>query len=147
MKKLALFCLFISAPLFADEESDALPERYFKSGLKSVAHVDDFEYTRWSYGDNQSLIVRTKQKSSFLLVFSAPIERKTLELDLKLDGRRLEAGVTDACLVSERVNYSVDMGAPATRGVRNCRFRVIAAYAIENREQERKVIKFLRAND
>ena len=73
MKKLILFCLFISVPLFADEESEALPDRYSQLGLEPVEQVFDFKYRSFRDGDRQSLIVRTRGREIYLLVFNRPI--------------------------------------------------------------------------
>ena len=149
MKNLMLFCLFMSAPLFADEESEALPDRYSQLGLKPVEQLDNFKFRRWSYGDRQSLVLRTRPRGSFLIVFNKPIRRSNLEIDLETKDRTLKSGETKACLVSEMVNMKmrVDRSSRPMTGVRNCDFRVEAIYPLKDMEQEKRVIKFLREND
>ena len=60
MKVLVLLCLFVSAPLLADEEAAALPERYTQLGLEPLEQVFDFEFTRFRDGDRQSLVLKTR---------------------------------------------------------------------------------------
>ena len=60
MKKLLLLWLLISAPLFADEDGKALPERYSELGLEPLEQVFDFRYRSFRDGDRQSLILRTR---------------------------------------------------------------------------------------
>ena len=126
MKKLALFCLLISAPVFADEESDALPERYSQLGLEPLEQVFDFKYRSFRDGDRQSVVLRTRGREIYLLVFNRPIDPRNKAVEIP--DRNLRAGFT-----------RVSIGSFSRR--------VEAIYQLENREQEMEVIKFLRAND
>lgn len=155
MNKLLLCFIFISAPLFADEESDALPERYSRLGLEPLEQVFDFKYRRFRDGDRQSLVVRNSARESFLLVFNQPIPPRNS--DVMLSDRNIRAGFTRVCLGgrSTMMNSSTKSGSNSrwstrTRDFydsRGCPFRVEAIYPLENMEQENKAIKFLRAND
>ena len=130
MKKLILLCLFMSAPLFADEESEALPDRYFQLGLEPVEQVFDFKYRSFRDGDRQSLIVRTRGREIYLLVFNRPISPRNQGITIK--GRNLRAGFTRTSIADNQTTLSR---------------RVERIYPLENREKENEVIKFLRAND
>ena len=130
MKKLILFCLFISVPLFADEESEALPDRYSQLGLKPVEQVFDFKYRSFRDGDRQSLIVRTRGREIYLLVFNRPISPRNQGITIK--GRNLRAGFTRTSIADNQTTLSR---------------RVERIYPLENREKENEVVKFLRAND
>ena len=130
MKKLILLCLFMSAPLFADEESEALPDRYSQLGLEPVEQVFDFKYRSFRDGDRQSLIVRTRGREIYLLVFNRPISPRNQGIAIK--GRNLRAGFTRASIADNQTTLSR---------------RVERIYPLENREKENEVVKFLRAND
>lgn len=130
MKKLILLCLFMSAPLFADEESEALPDRYSQLGLEPVEQVFDFKYRSFRDGDRQSLIVRTRGREIYLLVFNRPISPRNQGITIK--GRNLRAGFTRTSIADNQTTLSR---------------RVERIYPLENREKENEVIKFLRAND
>ena len=129
MKKLILFCLFISVPLFADEESEALPDRYSQLGLEPVEQVFDFKYRSFRDGDRQSLIVRTRGREIYLLVFNRPISPRNQGITIK---GNLRAGFTRASIADNQTTLSR---------------RVERIYPLENREKENEVVKFLRAND
>lgn len=126
MNKLLLCFIFISAPLFADEESDALPERYSQLGLEPLEQVFDFKYRSFRDGDRQSVVLRTRGREIYLLVFNRPIDPRNKAVEIP--DRNLRAGFT-----------RVSIGSFSRR--------VEAIYQLENREQEMEVIKFLRAND
>ena len=126
MNKLLLCFIFISAPLFADEESDALPERYSQLGLEPLEQVFDFKYRSFRDGDRQSVVLRTRGREIYLLVFNRPIDPRNKAVEIP--DRNLRAGFT-----------RVSVGSFSRR--------VEAIYQLENREQEMEVIKFLRAND
>ena len=130
MKKLILLCLFMSAPLFADEESESLPDRYSQLGLEPVEQVFDFKYRSFRDGDRQSLIVRTRGREIYLLVFNRPISPRNQGITIK--GRNLRAGFTRTSIADNQTTLSR---------------RVERIYPLENREKENEVIKFLRAND
>ena len=126
MNKLLLCFIFISAPLFADEESDALPERYSQLGLEPLEQVFDFKYRSFRDGDRQSVVLRTRGREIYLLVFNRPIDPRNKAVEIP--DRNLRAGFT-----------RVSIGSFSRR--------VEAIYQLENKEQEMEVIKFLRAND
>lgn len=126
MKKLLVLCLFISWPLFADDEAQALPERYSQLGLEPLEQVFDFQFRSFRDGDRQSVIVRTRGREIYLLVFNRPIDPRNKAV--AIPDRNLRAGFT-----------RVSIGSVSRR--------VEAIYQLENREQEMEVIKFLRAND
>jgi hypothetical protein len=126
VNKLLLCFIFISAPLFADEESDALPERYSQLGLEPLEQVFDFKYRSFRDGDRQSVVLRTRGREIYLLVFNRPIDPRNKAVEIP--DRNLRAGFT-----------RVSIGSFSRR--------VEAIYQLENREQEMEVIKFLRAND
>lgn len=130
MKTLMLFCLFMSAPLFASEESEALPERYTQLGLEPLAQVFDFKYRSFRDGDRQSVVVRTRGREIYLLVFNRPISPRNKAIELR--DRNLRAGFTRASLIDNQGSLSR---------------RVEVIYQLENKEKENEVVRFLRAND
>lgn len=136
MKNLMLFCLFMSAPLIADEESEALPDRYSQLGLESVEQLDNFQYRRSRRGDKQSMIVRSNSMDSYLLVFNQPIPfRASITGYVDED---LQAGASTICIAVDQDYY---------RGSFKCPHRVEAIYPLKDMEEEKRVIKFLREND
>lgn len=136
MRLLILLCLLVSGPLLADEEAEALPDRYPQLGLESVRQLDNFQYRRSRRGDKQSLIVRSRSGKSYLLVFNQPIPfraRITGYVD-----EDLQAGASTICIADDPNYY---------RGSFKCPHRVEAIYPLKDMEQEKRVIKFLRDND
>ena len=126
MKKLLLFFFLLSAPLAADESPPELPERYSELALEPLEQVFDFQFRSFRDGDRQSVIVRTRGREIYLLVFNRPIDPRNKAVTIP--DRNLRAGFT-----------RVSIGSVSRR--------VEAIYQLENREQEMEVIKFLRAND
>lgn len=126
MKKLLLFFFLLSAPLAADESPPELPERYSELALEPLEQVFDFQFRSFRDGDRQSVIVRTRGREIYLLVFNRPIDPRNKAV--AIPDRNLRAGFT-----------RVSIGSVSRR--------VEAIYQLENREQEMEVIKFLRAND
>lgn len=130
MKKLMLFCLLISAPLSATEESVVLPERYSQLGLVPLAQVFDFKYRSFRDGDRQSVVVTTRGREIYLLVLNGPISPRNNRIELR--DRNLRPGFS-------RVSISDDQSTISRR--------VEAIYQVENREKANEIIRFLRAND
>ena len=130
MKMLMLFWLLISAPLLAENESGVLPERYSQLGLEPLEQVFDFKYRSFRDGDRQSLIVRTRGREIYLLVFDRPISSRNQGIQIR--DRNLRAGFTRVSIADSQLALSR---------------RIDAIYQLENREKENEIIKFLRAND
>lgn len=130
MKNLILFCLLMSSPVFADEDATSLPERYAQLGLEPLEQVFDFKYRSFRDGDRQSLVVRTRGREIYLLVFDSPISPRNDGIQIR--DRNLRAGFTRVSIADSQFSLSR---------------RIDAIYQLENREKENEVIKFLRAND
>ena len=130
MKTLILFFLLMSSPVFADEDATSLPERYAQLGLEPLEQVFDFKYRSFRDGDRQSVVVRTRGREIYLLVFNRPISSRNNAIELR--DRNLRAGFTRASLIDNQGSLSR---------------RVEAIYQLENREKENEVVRFLRAND
>ena len=133
MKKHLLICASILLPMSCasvDEDLDALPERYSQLGLESLEQVFDFEFQRFRDADRQSVIVRTRGREAYLLVFNKPGFYRNDSVDIV--ERNLRPGLTRVCVTR------MDAGI--------CR-RLEAIYQFEDKEQENEVVKFLRAND
>ena len=94
--------------------------------LEPLEQVFDFQFRSFRDGDRQSVIVRTRGREIYLLVFNRPIDPRNKAVTIP--DRNLRAGFT-----------RVSIGSVSRR--------VEAIYQLENREQEMEVIKFLRAND
>ena len=130
MRKLLFVLVFVSAPMFADEAVEALPERYAQLELEPLKEVFGFKYRSFRDGDRQSLIVGTRGREIYLLVFNRPISPRNQGITIK--GRNLRAGFTRASIADNQTTLSR---------------RVERIYPLENREKENEVVKFLRAND
>jgi len=122
--------LFFSTFVQAETEASELPERYSKLGLEPLNELFDFKYRSFRDGDRQSIVVRTRGREIYLLVFNQPINPRNT--DLRIRSRRLRPGFTRACI---------------TTGSEEICPRIEAIYEIKNREHEIEVVKFLRAND
>ncbi len=133
MKKHFLICASILLPVSCasvDEDSGALPERYSQLGLEPLEQVFDFEFQRFRDADRQSVIVRTRGREAYLLVFNRPGFFRNDSVDL--GGRNLRPGLTRVCVTS--MNEEI------------CpRLEVI--YKFEDKKQENEAVRFLRAND
>ena len=128
---LALIFVFLAAnSIQAADEATALPERYSQLGLEPLNELFDFKYRSFRDGDRQSIIVRTRGREIYLLVFNQPINPRNT--DVRIRSRRLRPGFTRACI---------------TTGSEEICPRIEAIYEIKNREHEIEVVKFLRAND
>lgn len=133
MKKHFLICASILLPVSCasvDEDSGALPERYSQLGLEPLEQVFDFEFQRFRDADRQSVIVRTRGREAYLLVFNRPGFFRNDSVDI--GGRNLRPGLTRVCVTS--------------RNEEICR-RLEVIYKFEDKEHENEAIKFLRAND
>ena len=122
-----------------NEESKALPDRYAQLGLDSVEQVDNFLYRRSRRADIQSVIVRDRSGASYLLVFGRSIPHQ---------GQIV--GYVDRDLTSGSTKIRVGMRPNLTSGPFDrdeSDYRVEAIYPLEDMEQEKRVIKFLRANN
>ena len=114
----------------ATEDATALPERYSKLGLEPLNELFDFKYRSFRDGDRQSIVVRTRGREIYLLVFNRPINPRNT--DVRIQSRRLRPGFTRVCI---------------TTGSEEICPRIEAIYEIKDREHEIEVVKFLRAND
>lgn len=130
MRELLFVLVFVSAPMFADEAVEALPERYAQLELEPLKEVFDFKYRSFRDGDRQSLIVRTRGREIYLLVFDRPISPRNQGIQIR--DRNLRAGFTRLLIADNQLAVSR---------------RIDAIYQLENREKENEVVKFLRAND
>lgn len=130
MRNLLFILLLISASIFADEEAVGLPERYTELGLEPLEEVFDFEFTRFRDGDRQSLVLKTRGREIYLLVFDRPISPRNDAVRIR--DRNLRVGFTRVWVTNRDVTLSR---------------RLEAIYQLENKEQENEVLKFLRAND
>ena len=133
MKKHLLICASILLSVSCasvDEDLDGLPERYSQLGLEPLEQVFDFEFQRFRDADRQSVIVRTRGREAYLLVFNAPGFYRNDSVDI--GERNLRPGLTRVCV---------------TRGVDGICRRLEVIYKFEDKKQENEVVKFLRAND
>jgi hypothetical protein len=78
---LILVFLFGSSTL-ATEDATALPERYSQLGLEPLNELFDFKYRSFRDGDRQSIVVRTRGREIYLLVFNAPINPRNKVVDM-----------------------------------------------------------------
>lgn len=130
MRELLFVLVFVSAPMFADEAVEALPERYAQLELEPLKGVFDFKYRSFRDGDRQSLIVRTRGREIYLLVFDRPISPRNQGIQIR--DRNLRAGFTRLLIADNQLAVSR---------------RIDAIYQLADREKENEVVKFLRAND
>jgi hypothetical protein len=133
MKKHLLICASILLSVSCasvDEDLDGLPERYSQLGLEPLEQVFDFEFQRFRDADRQSVIVRTRGREAYLLVFNKPGFYRNDSVDIV--ERNLRPRLTRVCVT--RMDEGI------------CR-RLAAIYQFEDKEQENEVVKFLRAND
>ena len=133
MKKYLLIWASIMLPVSCasvDEDLNALPERYSQLGLEPLEQVFDFEFQRFRDADRQSVIVRTRGREGYLLIFNRPGFYRNDSVDIV--DRNLRPGLTRVCVTS--MNDGI------------CR-RLEVIYQFEDKEHENEVIRFLRAND
>ena len=124
--KHAVLVLFLMSSGIASGDSESLPERYSQLGLEPLNELFDFKYRSFRDGDRQSIVVRTRGREIYLLVFNAPINPRNKVVNI--NSRRLRPGFTRACIDDACV-------------------RVEKIYQLRDRAHEREVVKFLRAND
>ena len=133
MKKYLLIWASIMLPVSCasvDEDLNALPERYSQLGLEPLEQVFDFEFQRFRDADRQSVIVRTRGREAYLLVFNRPGFYRNDSVDI--GDRNLRPGLTRVCVT--RMDEEI------------CR-RLEVIYQFEDKEHENEVVRFLRAND
>ena len=133
MKKHLLICASILLSVSCasvDEDLDGLPERYSQLGLEPLEQVFDFEFQRFRDADRQSVIVRTRGREAYLLVFNKPGFYRNDSVDI--GERNLRPGLTRVCV---------------TRGVDGICRRLEVIYKFEDKKQENEAVRFLRAND
>ena len=127
-----------------NEESKAIPDRYGQLGLDSVEQLENFQYRRFRNADKQSIIVRNSSGDSYLLVLSGAILRSA-GAEIKR-GRTLLAG-------SSLITVCLKVRARTTKNLlgSRCEFgatrRIELIYPLKDMEQEKRVLKFLKAND
>ena len=133
MKKHLLICASILSPVSCaavNQDSSALPERYSQLGLEPLEQVFDFEFQRFRDADKQSVIVRTRGREAYLLVFNRPGFYRNDSVDI--GDRNLRPGLTRVCVT--RMDEEI------------CR-RLEVIYQFEDKEHENEIVRFLRAND
>ena len=123
-------CLVFSASVLAEDTARRLPQRYADLGLEPLSQVYDFRYRSFRDVDKQSLIVRTRGREAYLLVFDRPVSPSNRAVEIT--GKNLRAGFT-------RVSVT-DFQSTISR-------RIEIIYQIRNRDEENETIKLLRAND
>ena len=126
---LILFHLLIPAGVAADEPID-VPHRYSTLGLERLSGIYDFEYKNFSDGDRQSVIIRSKDQGSFLLVLDRPMHPRNQDIG------RLSRYIIPG---KSRLHISNGDGLVPRD--------VIAVYRLRDRAHEKDMVKYLRAND
>lgn len=123
-------CLVVSASVIAEDTAGQLQHRYADLGLEPLSQVYDFRYRSFRDVDKQSLIVRTRGREAYLLVFDRPVSLRNRVVEIR--GRNLQAGFT-------RVSVTDSQGTISRR--------IESIYQIRNRDEENELIKILRANN
>ena len=126
---LILFHLLIPAGVAADEPID-VPHRYSTLGLERLSGIYDFEYKNFSDGDRQSVIIRSKDQGSFLLILDRPMHPRNQDIG------RLSRYIIPG---KSRLHIS--------NGENTVPRDVIAVYRLRDRVHEKGMVKYLRAND
>lgn len=129
MKTVAVLILMFAACAVAETSQkgiDALPERYAQLGLEPLEALFDFKFRSFRDGDRQSIVVRTRRREIYLLVFNKPINPRNKVVNI--NSRRLRPGFTRACIDDACV-------------------RIEKIYQLRDRAHELEVVKFLREND
>lgn len=129
MVVLTLFQLVNPAAVAADEPI-RVPERYSTLGLERLSGIYDFEYKNFSDGDRQSIIIRSKDQGSFLLVLDRPMHPRNQDIG------RLARYIIPG---KSRLHISNGEGLVPRD--------VIAVYRLRDRKHEKAMVKYLRAND
>ena len=126
MRILLFAVMLFSTFVQADAEVSDLPARYSQLGLEPLNELFDFKYRSFRDGDRQSIIVRTRGREIYLLVFNAPINPRNKVVEI--NSRRLRPSFTRARIDDAYV-------------------RIEKIYQLRDRAHELEVVKFLRAND
>lgn len=114
----------------AADEPVRVPDRYLTLGLDRLSGIYDFEYKNFSDGDRQSVIIRSKDQGSFLLV-----------LDRPMHPRNQDIGRLSRYIIPGKSRLHISNG-------ENLFPRdVIAVFRLRDRVQEKAMVKYLRAND
>ena len=121
---------FLKTAAVAAEELIPVPDRYLTLGLERLPGIYDFEYKNFSDGDRQSIIIRSKDQGSFLLV-----------LDRPMHPRNQDIGRLSRYIIPGKSRLHISNG-------ENLIPRdVIAVYRLRDRAHEKAMVKYLRAND
>ena len=126
---LTLFQLLAPASV-ASDESLRVPDRYSTLGLERLPGIYNFEYKNFSDGDRQSVIIRSKDQGSFLLVLDRPMHPRNQDIG------RLSRYIIPG---KSRLHISNGEGLVPRD--------VIAVYRLRDRAHEKAMVKYLRAND
>ena len=126
---LTLLQLLAQAGVAADEPV-RVPDRYSTLGLERLSGIYDFEYKNFSDGDRQSVIIRSKDQGSFLLV-----------LDRPMHPRNQDIGRLSRYIIPGKSRLHISNG-------ENLFPRdVIAVFRLRDRAHEKAMVRYLRAND
>ena len=126
---LVMFKLLNPAGVAADEPV-RVPDRYSTLGLERLSGIYDFEYKNFSDGDRQSVIIRSKDQGSFLLVLDRPMHPRNQDIG------RLSRYIIPG---KSRLHISNGEGLVPRD--------VIAVYRLRDRAHEKAMVRYLRAND
>ena len=121
---------FLNTAAVAADELIPVPDRYLTLGLERLPGIYDFEYKNFSDGDRQSVIVRSKDQGSFLLVLDRPMQPRNQDIG------RLSRYIIPG---KSRLHIS--------NGENLIPRDVIAVYRLRDRAHEKAMVKYLRAND
>ena len=131
----ALFLVLTLLQLLAQVSAAAdgpvrVPDRYLTLGLDRLSGIYDFEYKNFSDGDRQSVIIRSKDQGSFLLV-----------LDRPMHPRNQDIGCLSRYIIPGKSRLHISNG-------ENLFPRdVIAVFRLRDRVHEKAMVRYLRAND
>lgn len=126
---LTLFQLLTQVSVAA-VEAVRVPDRYLTLGLERLSGIYDFEYKNFSDSDRQSVIIRSKDQGSFLLVLDRPMHPRNQDIG------RLSRYIIPG---KSRLNIS--------NGENLFPRDVIAVFRLRDRAHEKAMVKYLRAND
>ena len=114
----------------AADEPVRVPDRYLTLGLDRLSGIYDFEYKNFSDGDRQSVIIRSKDQGSFLLVLDRPIHPRNQ--DIGRLSRYIIPGKSRLHISNGENLFPRD---------------VIAVFRLRDRVHEKAMVRYLRAND
>ena len=126
---LLILQLFNPAHSAADENTP-VPDRYLTLGLDRLSGIYDFEYKNFSDGDRQSVIIRSKDQGSFLLVLDRPMHHRNQ--DIGRLSRYIIPGKSRLHISNGENFFPRD---------------VIAVFRLRDRAHEKAMVNYLRAND